>query len=482
MTETLVELAGATGGWVPLPFRFDRLDDRRVVLTNLVGEHAVVSPNTLDTLMRHGHLPLAAHRLLRSKLIIRDPEDELPIELLAMRAATRMRHLSQLTSLHIFVVSLRCEHACHYCQVSRQSSSREEFDMTPETAQKALEIAFSTPSPGIKIEFQGGEPLLNFDLVQQIVLQAKAMNERYAKQISFVIASNLALLDESVLDFCMEHDVFLSTSLDGPQDLHNENRPRPGGDSWQRAVAGIEMTRSRLGPDYVSALMTTTERSLDRVEEIIDTYVAHDFNEIFLRPMSPYGLAMRTRAHAAYDVDRWLAFYTRGLDHIIQLNRHGTPFVERYAAIILRKLLTNDDPRYVDLTSPAGTGIGALVYNYDGSIYASDEGRMLAEMGDTTFRLGHVDTHDFASTMTSARLLDALDESFTTSSPMCADCAYETCCGSDPVYHHATTGDVVGLKPESAFCRRNMAIFRLLIDRYESDPTTHNLFWRWAHA
>ena len=60
--------------------------------------------------------------------------------------------------------------------------------------------------------------------------------------------------------------------------------------------------------------------------------------------------------------------------------------VEQYSAIVLKKMLTNDDPGYVDLTSPAGIGIGAIVYNYDGDVYASDEGRMLAEMGDRTFR------------------------------------------------------------------------------------------------
>ena len=43
---------------------------------------------------------------------------------------------------------------------------------------------------------------------------------------------------------------------------------------------------------------------------------------------------------------------------------------------------------YVDLRSPAGIGLGALVYNYDGKVFASDEGRMLAEMGDRTFELG----------------------------------------------------------------------------------------------
>ena len=76
-------------------------------------------------------------------------------------------------------------------------------------------------------------------------------------------------------------------------------------------------------------------------------------------------------------------------------------------------MLTNDDPGYVDLTSPAGIGIGALVYNYDGDVYASDEGRMLAEMGDTTFRLGNLHEDSYAEIMLSDALLDPLEESFT---------------------------------------------------------------------
>ena len=82
--------------------------------------------------------------------------------------------------------------------------------------------------------------------------------------------------------------------------------------------------------------------------------------------------------------------------------------VETYAAIIAKKMFTNDDPGYVDLTSPAGIGIGALVYNYDGDIYASDEGRMLAEMGDHTFRLGNVHDSVYADIMLSDGLLHPL--------------------------------------------------------------------------
>ena len=64
--------------------------------------------------------------------------------------------------------------------------------------------------------------------------------------------------------------------------------------------------------------------------------------------------------------------------------------MEVYTQILLQRILTPFATGYVDLQSPAGAGIGAVVYNYDGDVYASDEGRVLAEMGDTTFRLGHV--------------------------------------------------------------------------------------------
>ena len=81
--------------------------------------------------------------------------------------------------------------------------------MDQATASKALDIALSAPAPLIKIEFQGGEPLLNFELIRWIVLTAKERAVPLGKQLQFVIATNLALLNDEVLDFCAEHDVLL---------------------------------------------------------------------------------------------------------------------------------------------------------------------------------------------------------------------------------------------------------------------------------
>ncbi|HEY1820669.1 MAG TPA: His-Xaa-Ser system radical SAM maturase HxsB [Trebonia sp.] len=467
-------------GWQLLPLRFHRFDDGSVVLTNLVGEHAFVSPDQLLAVVEGTCEDQDLLARLRAAHLIQVPGETLPSELLAIKLRTRMRGLPDSTGLHIFVVTLRCEHTCRYCQVSRQAAAKSDFDMSEETARKGLELAFRSPSPHLKIEFQGGEPLLNFPLVRWIVAEAKRMNERHGKDVAFVIATNLALLDDEILDFCAEHDVHLSTSLDGPQDLHNANRRRPGRDSWQQAVVGIRRVQERLGQDRVSALMTTTEASLGRVDEIIDEYAALGLRGIFLRPISPYGFALRSRGGANYDVARWLEFYAAGLERIIDLNRQGIPMVEIYASIIAKKMLSNSDPGYVDLTSPAGIGIGALVYNYDGDIYASDEGRMLAEMGDHTFRLGNVHASSYADVMLSDDLLRPLTESITLSAPMCSTCAFEPYCGADPVFHHATSGDFLGHKALSAFCRRNTGVFTLLLRKMRDDHYARDLMWRWA--
>lgn len=469
-----------TAEWELLPFRFERAG-RRVLITNAVGEHLFVSAEEFAQLTEN-RLPQDSElvRRLRAKQIIKQPDEWTPLELLGLKARTRYRRLPDSTGLHIFVVSLRCEHSCPYCQVSRQSQDKARYDMSIETAQRALELTFQSPSPRLKIEFQGGEPLLNFGLISDVIERAERMNAHEGRDLVFVIATNLALLDDAVLEFCAPRDVYFSTSLDGPADLHNRNRPRPGRDSFERAVEGIRRVREELGAHRVSALMTTTRASLDRSREIIDTYVEHGLSEIFLRPLSPYGFAVKTKSYSAYDTDRWLAFYEQGLDYVIALNRRGIAFSERLAGIALKKMLTNEDPGYVDLTSPSGIGIGALVYNYDGDVYASDEGRMLAEMGDAKFRLGNVHSDSYGDVMLSEALLDPLETSFSPSVPMCSDCAFEPWCGSDPVFHYATTGDFVGRKPESAFCQRNMGVFRLLLDRYEADPETRALFLDWA--
>jgi uncharacterized protein len=464
-----------------LPFNFERTGTEQFLVSNMVGDFLRLTEEEIDKVIDLRLVPGdGLYERAYASHLITGRNQKAQRQILALRLRSRMSFLRQVTPLHIFVVTLRCEHSCPYCQVSRQSTDRSRFDMSEDTARRALDIAFESQASRIKIEFQGGEPLLNFELIKTIVSAAKVKAEILGKQVDFVIASNLALLDNQVLEFCKSNEILLSTSLDGPADLHNKNRPRPGNNSYELAVAGIRRAQAVLGPDRVGALMTTTESSLGRVDEVTDEYLQLGLDGIFLRPLSPFGFAIKTKQFQRYDAKKWLDFYERGLRRVLEINRQGNPFREFYAALILTRMLTDKPIGYVDLRSPAGIGIGALVYNYDGSVFASDEGRMLAEMGDNAFRLGHVNDDNYRSLILSDKLIDAISTSLTQCAPECSTCVFESHCGADPVYHHATQGDGLGIKPLSEFCARQKGIMHLLLKILDESPEDAAILRRWA--
>jgi sulfatase maturation enzyme AslB (radical SAM superfamily) len=290
-------------------------------------------------------------------------------------------------------------------------------------------------------------------------------------------ATNLALLSDDVLEFCGDHNILISTSLDGPADLHNKNRPRPGGDSYQRTIAGIRRAREKLGHDRVGALMTTTAASLSRAKDIVDEYVTQGFDGIFLRPLSPYGFAIKTKTYQGYRSDTWNRFYFDGLAYILDLNRQGVPFTEYYAQTIVTKMLAPFSTRYVDLQARRHRHQCHRL-----QLRWRCVPQMRADVGDghKNFRLGNVHQDSYEQIMLSDQLLEPLEQSFLGSVPMCSECAFEPYCGADPVFHFGTQGDYVGRKPESEFCNRNMAIFRHLIQLMRTDESARDIFRRWV--
>lgn len=462
-----------------LPFRFLRFDNGRTLIANDAGEYHFLPNEAFDEFARHSlGEDTDAYLDLKAKHFLTDTSSLAPFELLVAKYRTKKSFLEGFTSLHIFVVSLRCEHSCGYCQVSRVSADRVRYDMSEETARRALDLVFRSPATHLKIELQGGEPLLNFDRVRQIIVDGRRRAEVEGRSVEFVVTSNLALLDDGMLAFFREHPVSLSTSLDGPAELHNANRPRPGNDSHARTIENLQRAREILGHDRVAALMTTTRASLSMAAEIVDEYVRHGFPSMFLRPLSPYGFARRSVRTTGYSMREFLEFYTQALRHIITVNMRGTLLVETYAQLLLTRMLTPFATGYVDLQSPGGAGIGAVVYNYDGDVYASDESRMLAEMGDTRFRLGSVDD-SYESIFGGATLQRLVAASVAESIPGCSDCAFLSYCGADPIHHYAMTGDVVPHIPTSEFHEKNFFIIKHLFELYEHDDDARRVFRSW---
>jgi His-Xaa-Ser system radical SAM maturase HxsB len=467
--------------YIILPFNFLRLENENVLLTNLAGEYLIIS-NSVFELFIQGRLSKfdSNYKNLLSKHLAMEADDRTAIELLNIKVQNKVDAASNFTGLHIFVVTLRCDHSCQYCQVSRQNSDIDSFDMSEQHADIALDWVFKTPNQNVKIEFQGGESLLNFKLIKHITLKALELNLIHKKNLQFVIATNLVFLSDEIIKFADQTGIFFSTSLDGPSELHNSNRPRPDRNSYELAISGINRIRSDLGFDRVSALMTTTHRSIPLVRDIIDTYIKHGFAGIFLRPLSPFGFATKTKLFSKYSQTDWLDFYETGLDYIIELNKSGVEIQEYYTTILVRKMLTTHGTGYVDLQNPSGSAIGAVVFNYDGRIFASDEGRMLAEMGNDGLEIGNLQEDSYDSVFTNGKLISTLKDTMLECSPMCSDCVYQNWCGVDIAHHMATQNDKIGHKAFSSFCTRHMGMFKIILSRMDRDTFTKELLEKWA--
>lgn len=464
-----------------LPFRFTTLDPQRELLVNEGGEYVFVPTGTVWALVKHElNFSSPLYQTLKARQFLYDDETSPLLDVLATKYRTKKSFLDGFTKLHIFVVTLRCDHTCQYCQVSRQTTDRTAYDMSPETASRALALMMRAPGPHLTLELQGGEPLLAFDRIKGIVREAKDQATRHNKELTIVITTNLSQATDEILQYCRDECIKLSTSLDGPAHVHNANRPRLGNNSHQITVENIERARSFVGIENVAALMTTTRTSLNYPTEIVDEYVRLGFRSIFLRSISPFGFAVRSRRRTGYEMDRFIRFYKTALDYIIKLNRLGTDLSEVYTKLLLTKILTPWAIGYVDLQSPAGAGISVIVYNYNGDVYASDESRMLAEMNDTTFRLGNVHTDTYQSIYNSRAFANLMGASCNETLPGCADCAFQGYCGADPIFHHATQGDLYGNRPNSAFCYKNMEIFRHLFQLIASDDRElMRIFFSW---
>lgn len=467
-----------------LPFRFERWKDgQQYLLVNEVGEFAFLPSHDFQRFVNH-QLENSAqnYRELKAKQFLTDSTSSALLNVLASKYRTKKSFLDGFTKLHIFVTTLRCNQSCHYCQVSRRNENAAAFDMSEDVMQCSIDLMLRSPARSVTMEFQGGEPLLNFELLQKAVLYTKDRNITAGKSINYVVCTNLASLEDKHLNFFKEHCVSISTSLDGPEFLHNRNRPMGKGGSHDVVTHNIWRAKEALGKHAVAALMTTTRESLKYPKEIIDEYIRMDMGSIFIRDLNPYGFAIKTNSVIGYKTSDFIEFYKKALDYIIEINRNSRTFSEALTTMILTKILTPWPLGFVDMQSPSGAGIGVTVYNYDGDVYASDESRMLAEMGSHVFRMGNVLENDYSEIFFGETMQNIASASCNESLAGCSDCVYQPYCGADPVRHYSTQGDIFGNRPASGYCQKHLWAFRHVFDLISNaDADLERIFWAWIN-
>ena len=441
-----------------LPFDFTEISGKEV-LVNELGDMIVSPKGTVQKIVDRSLPKNDLYKSLVSNFFISEQIIPPLVEVYAERLREKKRFLESWTGLHIFVMTLRCNQNCVYCQASSQNEDSVGCSMSKETMAKGVELMFRSPSDSITMEFQGGEPTLVPDVIEYGIQLAEEKNKTANKEIHYVLCTNSIRLTDRMLEICKKYGVVISTSLDGPAFLHNANRGKL--DSYEKVVAGIAKGREAVGHEKVSALMTTSVEGLNYPIEIVDEYVKLGFRSMFLRALNPYGLATHNDNWSDY-TNRFIEFYKKAFEHILDLNKQGTYFVEEFAAIILRKILTPYCTGFVDLQSPAGVINSVLIYNYDGGVYCSDESRMLAEFNDYTFKLGSVNDR-YEDLVFGKKAKEIANVWANEALAGCSDCAIKQYCGADPVRNYSTQGDMYGNRATSLLCRKNKAIIEYLI-------------------
>jgi His-Xaa-Ser system radical SAM maturase HxsB len=370
----------------------------------------------------------------------------------------------------ILVPTLRCNLACGYCQVSRAPEKARGFDWSDETLAGVLSFLAGLKGPDVKIEFQGGEPLLRVDLLEVV---RNFCREKFS-QSQFVVCTNLQALDARAWAFLDADDTFISTSLDGDRPTHERQRTHDGAVT-DAFFQNLEAAVGRYPEGKISALPTIDVASPPDLEALLDSYERYGIRSVYLRPINHQGFARKL--HQGDDVlARWNRLHSEFIDLLIARNHRTGRFMEEYYfSQCLKRVLRFDADNHVDIRNPNFFASDYVVIDHDGLFYPTDEARMLSRIGRIDLSIG-----DVATGIDRAKV-DVLNSgAFNHFDPDCIHCAYQPFCGTDVVDDVSRYGRIDVPRPDTWFCGRHLALFDKVFEvLYRDDEPTRASLAAW---
>ena len=451
------------------PFRFRPVLDR-LLLTNEVGDYAFFASDVVERFFT-GSLSNEEHRKFRDLSVLIEKGDEWRLTSLMRRIRSTHTGRHGRLSYLIVIPTLRCDLSCSYCQVSRAPLNADGYDWTDERLAQFERFVSTIASDHLKLEFQGGEPTLRPDLLNNII----EICDQQFKTAEFVVCTNLTRLTTEMEDIFARDDVIISTSIDGPPSAMTANRT--GSDELSEAVLqNFEYITDKYGPEKVSALPTVTDNILADPKELIDFYVSLGFQSIFLRPVNHMGFARKAHRDLSRDAATWNQFYRLALEHIVDIN-DDSYFEEFYLALLVRSIFGEIRHDFVDLRSPSRFASDYCVIDFDGALYPSDEARMLSRTRTVDLSIGTM-MEGFDAEKVAQLNLHAVNQVH----PDCIHCAYMPYCGIDIIDDISRYGRTDIPKHETWFCQRHISLFDLVFEKVASQDRRYlTVFLKWLY-
>ena len=343
--------------------------------------------------------------------------------------------LKQKTSGLVKALCLHVAHTCNlncsYCFASQGKYHGERAVMSYEVGKRALDflVENSGTRRNLEVDFFGGEPLLNFDVVKQLVAYARSIERDAKKNFRFTLTTNGMLIDDDVIDFANRemHNVVLS--LDGRKEIHDRFRvDYAGRGSWDTIVPKFQkLVEARGGKNYYMR-GTFTHANPDFLRDI-ETMLDLGFTELSMEPV--VCAADDPSALTQDDLPVVLRQYEELADLMIRRRKAGKPFTFYHYMIDLTA-----GPCIYKRISGCGSGTEYMAVTPWGDLYPCHQ-----FVGDEAFRLGDI-WHGVTNTDVQAEFRACN----VYARPDCRDCwARLYCSGGCAANAYHATGSVRGV-------------------------------------
>ncbi len=349
-------------------------------------------------------------------------------EPLAGTLKQRSGHVVKALCLH---VAHTCNLNCSYCFASQGKYHGDRALMSFEVGKQALDFLLENSGTrhNLEVDFFGGEPLMNFDVVKQLVAYARSREAECGKHFRFTLTTNGMLIDDDVIDFANREMSNVVLSLDGRKEVHDRFRvDYAGNGSWERIVPKFQkLVAARGGKNYYMR-GTFTHANPDFLKDI-EQMLALGFTELSMEPVvcAPDDPSALTEE----DLPIVMEQYEKLAELMLKRWREGRPFTFYHYMLDLK-----GGPCVYKRISGCGSGTEYMAVTPWGDLYPCHQ-----FVGEEKFKLGNV-----WDGVTNDAVRDEFAACNVYSRPECRDCwAKLYCSGGCAANAYHATGSVRGV-------------------------------------
>lgn len=321
-----------------------------------------------------------------------------------------------------------CNLRCKYCFASTGDFGTGRKLMPYETGKKAIDflLEHSTGRENLEVDFFGGEPLMNFEVVKKIVAYARSKEKEYGKNFRFTLTTNGMLLEDDVIDFLNEEMYNVVLSIDGRKEVNDRMRPRADGSGcYDRILPKYKKLVERRGDKEYYVRGTYTRYNLDFSEDVMHLY-DEGFEEISVEPViedQEKGYAITEN-----DLERIYEEYDRLADRIRDVKKSGKHINFFHFMIDL-----DQGPCVIKRLRGCGSGNEYVAITPDGDIYPCHQ-----FVGHEEYKMGNLEAGTFDE-----KIKKEFAGSHIYSKPKCMDCwAKFYCSGGCNANNYIYNGDI----------------------------------------